>query len=149
MNDFDTEFIAEQKITQPISTEDTSVTTAEAKLHVVPSGNQSKKKAKNKTKEELWKWTKKVKVSKQEKCHLVPEIQPNLNETVSPIEIFSLMTCLQELLELTVEQSNLYVNQNGRNFTVTKEKVETSWKWKLLGLFRESISWNKLCYGNQ
>ena len=55
MNDSDTEFIAEQKITQPISTEDTSLTTAEAKLHVVPSGNQSKKKAKNKTKEELWK----------------------------------------------------------------------------------------------
>ena len=43
----------------------------------------SQKKEKNK-KEELWKWTKKVKVTKQEECHLVPEIQLNLNETVSP-----------------------------------------------------------------
>ena len=83
MNDSDTEFIAEEKITQTTSTEDTSLTTPEANnLFVVPSDNQSKKKEKNK-KEELWKWTKKVKVTKQEECHLVPEIQPNLNETIS------------------------------------------------------------------
>ena len=82
MNDSDTEFIAEEEITQAASTQDTSLTTPEANLHVVPSDNQSKKKEKNK-KEELWKWTKKVKVTKQEECHLVPEIQPNLNKTVS------------------------------------------------------------------
>ena len=107
MNDFDTEFIAEEKITQAASTQDTSLTTLETNLHVVPSNNQSKKKEKNK-KEELSKCTKKVKVTKQEECHLVPEIELNLNETVSPIEIFSLVTSLEELLELTVEQSNLY-----------------------------------------
>ena len=84
MNDSDTEFIAEGEITQPASTQDTSLTTPEDNLSVVPSDNQSKKKGKNK-KEELWKWTKKLKVTKQEKCHLVPEIQPNLNKTVSPI----------------------------------------------------------------
>ena len=39
-----------------------------------------------------------LKVTKQEECHLVPEIQPNLNETVSPVEIFSLVTSLEELL---------------------------------------------------
>ena len=81
------------------------MTTAEANLRVVLSDNQSKKKEKNK-KEELWKWTKKVKVTKQEECHLVPEIQSNLNETVSLIEIFSLVTGLEELPELMVEQSN-------------------------------------------
>ena len=52
----------------------------------------------------------------------MPEIQPNLNETVYPIEIFSLMTGLEELLELIVKQSKLYAHQNGRNFTVTKEE---------------------------
>ena len=62
--------------------------------------------------------------SYQEECHLVPEIQPNLNETVSPIEIFSSVTGLEELLELIVEQSNLYAHQNGRNFTVTKEELK-------------------------
>ena len=52
----------------------------------------------------------------------MPEIEPNLNETVSPKYIFSLVTGLEELLELTVEQSNLYIHQNGRNVTVTKEE---------------------------
>ena len=54
----------------------------------------------------------------------MPEIQPNLNETVSPIEIVSLVTGLEELLKLLVEQSNLYADQNGRNFTVTKEELK-------------------------
>ena len=69
MNDSDTEFIAEEEITQAASTQDTSLTTPEANLHVVPSDNQSKKKEKNK-KEELWKWNKKIKVAKQEVCLL-------------------------------------------------------------------------------
>ena len=34
------------------------------------------------------------------------------------------MTGLEELLELIVEQSNLYAYQNGRNFTVTKEELK-------------------------
>ena len=106
MNDSDTEFIAEEKITQAASTQDTSLTTTEANLHVVPSDNQSKKKEKNK-KEKLWKWTKKVKVTKQEERHLVSEIQPNLNETVSLIEIFYLATSLEELLELIVKKIKL------------------------------------------
>ena len=50
--------------------------------------------------------------------------QPHLNETVSPIETFSLVTGREELLELIVEQSNLYAYQNGRNFTVTKEELK-------------------------
>ena len=123
MNDSDTEFIAEEEVTQTASTEDTSLTAPEANLHVVPSDNQSKKKEKNQ-KEELWKWTKKVKVIKQEECYFVLEIQPNLNETVSPIEIIYLVTGLEELLELIIEQSNLYAHQNGRNFTFTKEELK-------------------------
>ena len=64
MNDSDTKFIAEEEITQVVRTKDTSLTTPQANLHVVPSDNQLKKKEKNK-KEELWKWTKKLKVTKQ------------------------------------------------------------------------------------
>ena len=108
MNDSDTEFIAEEEIIWAASTQDTSWTTPEANLHVVPSDNQSKKKEKNQ-KEELWKWTKKVKLTKQEECHLVPEIQPNLNETVSSIEIFSLVAGLEELLELIVSNNQILV----------------------------------------
>ena len=54
----------------------------------------------------------------------MPEIQPNLNETLSPTEILYLVTELEELLELIAEQSNLYAHQNGRNFTVTKEELK-------------------------
>ena len=60
--------------------------------------------------------------SKSPQARRVPEIQPNLNETVSPIEIFSLVTGLEELLELIVEQSNLYAHQNGR--AVTNEELK-------------------------
>ena len=120
MNDSDIKFIAEEEITQAASIQDTSLTTPEADLHVVKTNSQSKKKEKN-NKEELWKWTKKGKVAKQEECHLVLEIKSNLNETV---EISYLVTGFEELLELIVEQSNLYSHQNGRNFTVTKKKLK-------------------------
>ena len=118
MNDSDTEFIAEEEITLAASTQDTSLTTPETNLHVVPRDNQPEER------KELWKWTKNIKVTKQEECPLVPEMQSNLNETVSPIKIFSLVTGLEVLLELIVEQSNLYAHQNGRNFTVTKEELK-------------------------
>ena len=60
MNDSNTKFIAEEEIMQAASKQDTSLTTQEANLHVVPSDNQSKKKEKIK-KQDLWKWTKKSK----------------------------------------------------------------------------------------
>ena len=118
MNDSDTEFIAEEEITLAASTHDTSLTTPETNLHVVPRDNQPEER------KELWKWTKNVKVTKQEECLLVPEMQSDLNETVSPIKIFSLVTGPEVLLELIVEQSNLYAHQNGRNFTITKEELK-------------------------
>ena len=54
MNGSDTDFIAEEEITQAASTQDTSLTTPEANLHVVPRENQSKTKENNKN-QELWK----------------------------------------------------------------------------------------------
>ena len=53
MSNSDTEFIAEEEIKQAARTQDTSLTTPEANLYVVPSDNQSKKKEKNKKQEEL------------------------------------------------------------------------------------------------
>ena len=120
MNDSNTEFIAGEKITQAVSTQDTSLNTSEANLYVLPRDNQSKKKKE----EELWKSTKKMKVTKEEKCHLVPETQTNLNKAVFPIEIFFFVTDLEGLIELRDAQSNFYTHQNGRNFTVTKEELK-------------------------
>ena len=44
MNDSDTEFIAEEEVTQAARKQDIFLTTPEANLHVVPSDNQSKRK---------------------------------------------------------------------------------------------------------
>ena len=118
----DTEFKAEEEVTQAARTQDIFLTTPEANLHVVPNDRQSKKKEKNKEKK-VWRWTKKVKFTNQKECHLVPEILPN-PKPVFPIQIFSLVTVLKELLELLVEQLNLYAHQNGRNFTVTKKELK-------------------------
>ena len=54
MNDSDIEFKAEEESTQAGNTQDTTLTTPETNLHVVPSDNQSNKAEKSK-KEELWK----------------------------------------------------------------------------------------------
>ena len=48
MNDSDTEFIAEEEITQVASIQDTSLNTPEANLHVVPSDNDWTKGTKKK-----------------------------------------------------------------------------------------------------
>ena len=51
----------------------------------------------------------------------------DLSERVSPIVIFSLVTGLEELLELIVEQSKiskLYAHQNERNFIFIKEELK-------------------------
>ena len=69
------------------NTQDTPLTRPDANLYVVPTDNQLKKKEKNK-KEQLWKWTKKSNLTKQEECHLVPEIQPNPNESFPNRNIF-------------------------------------------------------------
>ena len=67
-----------------------------------------------KKKEEQWKQTKKVKTNKKEPFALIPEIQSELNEIVSPMDIFELVTGPEELIDVTVVQTNFYVQQTGR-----------------------------------
>ena len=84
---------------------------------------KNKKKPDKKKKEEPWKWTKKSKANKQEPCALIPEIKPQLNGTVSTMEIFELVTGLAELIDLMFAQTNLYAQQKGRNFTVDNNEL--------------------------
>ena len=66
----------------------------------------------------------------------MPEIHPNLNETVSPIDIFSFGDRLRRAARI----DSLAI------------KPLCSSEWKKLHSYQgrtESISWNKLCYGNQ
>ena len=71
-----------------------------------------------------------MEVDQKSKSYQARRVSPHaknttyLNETVSPRKLFSLVTGLEELLELIIEQSDLYAHQNGRNFTVTKAELK-------------------------
>ena len=123
INNADTEFIAGEEILPANNTLDTSLTTPEANIHVVRDNKESKTSDKRK-KEQPWKWTKKAKANKQEPCALIPEIQAEVKEIVPHMEIFELVAGLEELINLTVVQTNLYVQQKGRNFTVDNNELE-------------------------
>ena len=120
--EFITQFIAEF-ILSANNTLDNSLTTLEANIQVVRDNEESKKPDKKK-KDEPWKWIKKAKTNKQEPIALTPEIQAELNEIVSPMEIFELVTGLEELIDLLVVQTNLYAQQKWRNFTVDNNELK-------------------------
>ena len=67
---------------------------------------------------------KKAKVHKKEPFALIPEIQSELNEIVSPMGIFELVTGPEELIDLTVVQTNFYAQEMGRNFTVDNNELK-------------------------
>ena len=102
------------------NTLETSLTTPEANIHVVRDNEESKKPDKKKKKESS-KWTKKAKANK---CAHLPEIQAELKKIVSPMEIFELVTGLEQLIDLNVVQTNLYVMQKGRNFIVNNNELK-------------------------
>ena len=77
-----------------------------------------------KQKGEPWKWAKNAKANKQEPCALILEIQAQLNEIVSPLEIFEWVTGFEELIDLIVVQTNLYAQQKGRIFTVDNNELK-------------------------
>ena len=99
------------------------MTTPEANIHVVRDNGESKQQDKKK-KEEPWKCTKNAKANWQEPCVLIPEIQTELNEIVSHMKIFELVTGLEELIDLIVAQTNLCAKQKGRNFTVDNNELK-------------------------
>ena len=85
------------------------MTTPQTNLHILPSNDKSKKKEKKQKKKNHGNEAK-------NKSYQAIRVSPRAinttqsNETVSPIEIFSLGTNLEEMLELIVEQSNLYAH---------------------------------------
>ena len=123
INDSDTEFIADEEILPVNNTLDTSLTTPKANIRMVRENEESKDPDKKK-KEEQWKQTKKAKVHKKEPFALIPEIQSELHEIVSPMDIFELVTGPEQLIDLTVVQTNFYAQQTGRNFTVDNNELK-------------------------
>ena len=93
INDLDT-YITDEEILPVNNTLATSLTNSEANIYVVRYNEESKQPDKKKMKEKPWKWRKKAKANKQEPCALISEIQAELNETVSSMGIFELVTSL-------------------------------------------------------
>ena len=55
---------------------------------------------------------------------LEPKIKKELNEKMTPLEVFHIVTELDDLVSILVRESNLYAQQNGRNFTVTNTEMQ-------------------------
>jgi len=53
----------------------------------------------------------------------LPEVKVQLVENASPMDIFERVAGLDELIEMVVTQTNLYVQQNGRNFEVDAKEM--------------------------
>ena len=43
---------------------------------------------------------------------------------MTPFEVFHIVTELDDLVSILVKESNLYAQQNGRNFTVTNTEMQ-------------------------
>ena len=65
----------EEEITQAASLQDTSLTTPEANLHIVPSDNQSEKKEKNKRKKRI------MEVEQKSKSYQTRRVSPHAINT--------------------------------------------------------------------
>ena len=67
---------------------------------------------------------KRRKLTKKKPFALIPEIQSELNKIVSLMDIFELVSGPEELIDLTVVQTNFYAQQTGRNFTVDNNQLK-------------------------
>ena len=71
-----------------------------------------------------------MEVNQKSKSYQARRVSPCARNTTQSqwnsfsLEMFSLVTGLEELPELRVEQSSLYAHQNRRNFTIAKEKLK-------------------------
>ena len=94
-----------------------------------PKG-QSEEKEKRKGKEKAKKvevplnWRKKASPHPKEQCNLSAEVIHPFPENHTPFDVFSDVTNLEKLLELLVNQSNLYAQQNGREFKTNFEEMK-------------------------
>ena len=94
-----------------------------------PKG-QSKEKKKGKGEEKTKKvkiplnWKKRVSPHPKQQCNLSAEVTHSFPDNHTPFDVFSVVTNLNILLELLVDQSNLYAQQNGREFKTNIDEMK-------------------------
>ena len=90
----------------------------------LPAQAEKKKKENEKKDEILLKWTKKgKKKNKQETCYLYEDVTLEMPEYATLLRIFEETLNLDALIDMIVEQSNLYAVQNGREFKTNAEEI--------------------------
>ena len=136
MNDSDTEFIIEESVEKTIPEEEslsTTVLTPEVNIHVMKETDQinvlddesttGKKMKKIKKVNETFKWSERASPHVPEPCQLVAEVQiEGLNENHTPFDVFVMVTN-RDLVKLIVDQTNLYAQQNGREFCTNEKEM--------------------------
>ena len=118
-NDSDMELIADKRILPANNT----LTIPEANIHVVRDNEVLKKKQIKKRKKSHGNTQRKRNLTNKNQVHLFPKNK--LNEIVSPMEIFELVTGFEELINLIIVQTNLYPQQKERNFTVDNNELKS------------------------
>ena len=149
INDSDTEYIADEDLDidlTPEKNDEASASTLlipEANVHRISAndtdnilmdkadpkeatGNGEKTSSKADPKQTVTtiKWKKNVKPTPRKDCALEGDILHQFPENVRPIEVYETVLKLDVLIDLIVSQSNLYAQQNGRNFITTNEEMK-------------------------
>ena len=125
LNDSDTEFVADAPLPET-QNDNTNILTPEAEVHVAESEAGTEplsKKLKRKIAELKWKRTSKPANRVQQECLLLAEVLLQFMGATTPLIVFGKATNFDELLDILVEQSNLYAVQNGRQFVTDKQEM--------------------------
>ena len=135
MKDSDTKFIMEKEIGEEKNENDsndggdllvldTNVRIVSAKNGEADTKKAKKRKGKQKRKYSSFTWKKRANSHERKECTLKAEvIIEEMQEHCKPFDLFWKITDLHELINLTVVQSNLYAQQNGRQFQTNAKEM--------------------------
>ena len=134
MNDSDIEFFMEEEIAEEKNGNDSNdggdLLVPDANVHIVSaeSGEDETKKAKKskgKQKEiPSFTWKRRANPHEREECILKAEVSTEeMQEHCTPFDMFRKVTNVDELINLIVVQSDLYAQQNGREFQTNAKEM--------------------------
>ena len=131
MNGSDTEFIGLRDIELTDNPDNSRVLTPEANVHVIDEWNthskglEANKKMKIRKEKKMlqsWKWN--VSPHYRENCLHKGGVSYQFDESALAIDIYEQVINLDVLMALLVQQTNLYLQQNGRNFITNAKEMK-------------------------
>ena len=120
LEDSDTEFVSDEPLPETLS-DHKHIMIPEANVHVAGDGQPPRKK--KKAGENGIKWQKKNSPHSREPCTLEATVLHEYEGEATPITVFSQASNAKPLINLLVEQSVIYAQQNGRPYDTTVEEM--------------------------